>query len=79
MSQTMSDDTTAEEHANKIEANSPVDFVVDCGVDGVQGELPWHKTDELLKVHNAAARVGRTVNVRYEDDEGNIKLRFPEK
>jgi len=60
-----------------IEENSAVEFVADSP-DGLQGRLPWHKADELLGVHKAAGRVGRTVNVRYEDEEGNVMLAFPE-
>jgi len=61
----------------QIEDNSPVEFVADTP-DGLQGRLPWHSTDSLLDVHKAAKSVGRTVDVRYEDEEGNISLAFPE-
>ncbi len=62
----------------RIEDNSAVAFIVDTP-DGLLGELPWHSTDELLGVHQAASSVGRTVDVLFEDDEGNVRLKFPEK
>ncbi len=64
--------------AEQIENNSAVEFVADTP-DGLQGRLAWHSTDELLGVHQAASKVGRTVTVRYEDDDGNVSLAFPEK
>jgi len=77
MSETMQ--TQADKDAQHIEDNSPVSFATNTSDDGVKGELPWHAKDDLLEVHNTAGRVGRTVEVSFEDDDGNVRLRFPEK
>ena len=59
-----------------IADNCAVDFAANTP-DGIEGRLARHNTDKMLGVHQAAKSVGRTVEVRYVDDDGNVMLRFP--